>query len=199
VIGSLKPRLTPIGLCCVSAVLLGLSARWWLYQAPTDYEECTEEAQSRASDQRASLITDCGVKFAGRRKSGGGYAYYDFMQNRHFDIAGPNPSPEELKQIDREYVAYLAAERQNAIAAALAKKQNEQIKANVERAQQPNVSTASVGPPLVITPKNLVEAEPKNIDRPKRTSCDDDTLACSWTKFSEKLRGAFDSTSKAKR
>jgi hypothetical protein len=170
----------------------GVAWAGWLYQAPKDYEECIEEAQSVGSDQRASLIADCGVRFAGRRKSGGGYTYNDFMQNRSFDIAGPNPSPEELKQIDREYVAYLAAERKNAIAAELAKKQNEQLQADLERAQLPSDSTATVGPPLVITPKNLaLRAAPKNVDRSKTIGCNDDTLSCGWSKFSEKLRSAY--------
>ena len=42
-------------------------------------------------------LAECNAKFAGRRKPGGGYAYYDFMQDRTFDIAGPNPTPEEQK------------------------------------------------------------------------------------------------------
>jgi hypothetical protein len=55
------------------------------------------------------------VQFAGRRKMGGGYTYYDFMQNRHFDISGPNPSPEEMRQIDQEYTAYLGDQRRESI------------------------------------------------------------------------------------
>src|SRR5260370_814686 len=88
------------------------------------------------------------------------------MQNRHFDIAGPNPSPEELKQIDYEYTAYLDVQRRNAIAAALAKKQSEQIQADSEKAQQPTGSTSSVGPPMVITPTNLPATGAKeSVDR----------------------------------
>jgi len=51
-------------------------------------------------------MTECNVRFAGRRKADGGYTYYDFMQDRIFDIAGPNPTAEERKQIDREYINY---------------------------------------------------------------------------------------------
>ena len=59
-----------------------------------DYEECAEEAQANASSgiEYSKLITHCGESFAGRRKAGGGYAYFDFMQNRTFYIAGPNPN-----------------------------------------------------------------------------------------------------------
>ena len=64
-------------------------------------------------------LAECNAKFAGRRKPGGGYTYYDFMQDRTFDIAGPNPTPEEQKKIDEQYTAYLERERRNNIAAAL--------------------------------------------------------------------------------
>jgi hypothetical protein len=59
-----------------------------------DFEGCVEQAQATASldSERADLIRTCGVRFAGRRKPSGGYTYYDFMQNRSFDIAGPNPN-----------------------------------------------------------------------------------------------------------
>jgi hypothetical protein len=50
-------------------------------------------------DERTSLITQCDKQFVGRRKMGGGYTYYDFLQNRHFDIAGPNPPPKEIKTL----------------------------------------------------------------------------------------------------
>ena len=60
-------------------------------------------------------MTSCNARFAGRRKEGGGYTYYDFMQNRHFDILGPNPTAEERKQIDRQYIGFLDAQRREAI------------------------------------------------------------------------------------
>jgi len=121
------------------------------------------------------------------------------MQNRHFDIAGPNPSPEELKQIDYEYTAYLDVQRRNAIAAALAKKQSEQIQADSEKAQQPTGSTSSVGPPMVITPTNLPATGAKeSVDRSRAARCDDGSLSCNWSKFSATIKGAFDSSSKTK-
>jgi hypothetical protein len=203
VIGKLKIRASSlVVICCLSAALAGLGAALWFSLAPRDYEECFEDAQERklTSEERAFVITQCGVSFAGRRKADGAYSYYDFMQNRSFDIAGPNPSPEEQKRIDREYLAYLAAERRSAIAAALAKQQNEQILADLEREQQLNASTANVGPPMEITPRNLKAVTvPKPIDRSKITNCNDDSLSCTWSKFSAKLKDAFDSTSKTRR
>ena len=103
------------------AVVIGLvlisprsNAQWWKPHEPRDFEECSESAERNATSKetRASLISECDAKFAGRRKPGGGYTYYDFMQNRHFDIAGPNPTPEELKQIDVQYTLFLDQQRQ---------------------------------------------------------------------------------------
>jgi hypothetical protein len=65
------------------------------------------------------LIAQCDKQFVGRRKIGGGYTYYDFLQNRHFDIAGPNPTPNELKHFDEEYTLYLDTQRREAAAAAI--------------------------------------------------------------------------------
>ena len=193
--------LTLLTFGCVALAAIWLSIQWWPFHALRDYEECSENAETRAlsKDERASLITQCGVQFAGRRKAAGGYTYYDFMQNRHFDIAGPNPSPEELKQIDHEYTAYLDVQRRNAIAAALAKKQSEQIQADSEKTQQPAGSTSSVGPPMVITPTSLPAAGAKeSVDRSRAALCDDGSLSCNWSKFSAAIKGAFGSSSKAK-
>jgi hypothetical protein len=131
--------------------------------------------------------------FAGRRKEGGGYTYYDFMQNRHFDILGPNPTAEERKQIDRQYIGFLDAQRREAISAELAQRQNEQLRADLERARQP------VGPPMVLTPRNQSSSAAKrSIDRSKPTRCEDGSLICSWAKFSAVVKNAFASSSKTK-
>ena len=39
------------------------------------------------------------------------------MQNRSFDIAEPNPTPEEQKKIDEQYTRFLDEERQSRLAA----------------------------------------------------------------------------------
>src|SRR5438309_6551653 len=103
-----------------------VSAQWWS-RAPADFEECADTAEKAATkEEKTAALAECTAKFAGRRKSGGGYAYYDFMQDRTFDIAGPNPTPEEQKYIDEQYTAYLERERRNSIAAALMAKQQQQ-------------------------------------------------------------------------
>ena len=58
------------------------------------------------------------------------------MQDRTFDIAGPNPTPEEQKKIDEQYTVYLERERRNTIAAALMAKQQQQAAAPARQVQQ---------------------------------------------------------------
>jgi hypothetical protein len=189
-----KPYWTLAGFCLV-AVLIWLITQWWPSRAPHDYEECSENAETQAvsKDERTTRIIQCGAQFAGRRKPGGGYTYHDFMQNRHFDITGPNPSPEELKKIDHEYTGYLDVQRRDAITAALAKKQSDQIQSDLEKAQQqPSGTTASIGPPMVITPTNLTATGTKEpVDRSRGTHCEDGSLSCNWSKFSATLKSAF--------
>src|SRR6202012_3694827 len=90
--------------------------------------ECADAAEKSASkEEKTAALADCNAKFAGRRKLGGGYTYYDFMQDRSFDIAGPNPTPEEQKYIDQQYTLYLEKQRRENIAAAFAKQQQLQL------------------------------------------------------------------------
>jgi hypothetical protein len=167
-------------------------------EAARDYEECVEAIMANQSslgsgDERGAAMTGCDARFAGRRKPGGGYSYYDFMQGRSFDIAGPNPTAEERKQIDREYIAFLDAQRREAASAELAKKQDEQLRAEQEIARQP------VGPPLVLTPKNPASpAVKRQVDRSKSTRCEDNSLACGWSQLSAVVRDAFASSSRTK-
>ena len=113
---------------CVLLPVSRAQAQWWSH-TPVDFEECADTAEKAATKEaKASALSECNAKFAGRRKPGGGYTYYDFMQNRNFDIAGPNPTPEEQRHIDEQYTAFLDRERRNSIAAALmAKRQQQQV------------------------------------------------------------------------
>jgi hypothetical protein len=181
----------------VAWVLLALVALWLGFreselQLASDFEECVEQVEAKrpSNDERVALMTDCNVRFAGRRKAGGGYSYFDFMQGRTFDIAGPNPTVEEHKRIDGAYMAFLDAQRREAILAELAKRQNERLRADVENLGQP------VGPPIELTPKNPATKRP--IDRSKSTRCEDGSLTCSWVKFSAAVKNAFASSSGTK-
>jgi hypothetical protein len=193
-----------IAFAAVLAVVLAVAAfpRGSSPESARDFEECVEalranssadqSSQSSGEEHGASMIS-CSARFAGRRKAGDGYTYYDFMQGRSFDIAGPNPTAEERKQIDREYIAFLDAQRQEAVSAELAKKQDERLRADLETARQP------AGPPLVLTPKNSpAPAAKRQVDRSKSTRCDDDSLACGWSNLSAAVRGAFASSPKTK-
>ena len=189
--GDAKMRVvTFIGL---ALALLALPVGWLAFhgsqpQLARDFEECVEqiEAKSPDNDERRSLTTACNARFAGRRKAGGGYTYYDFMQNRNFDIAGPNPTAEERKQIDHEYMGFLDIQRREAISAELANKQNEQLQADLENAHQ------AVGPPMLLLPRK------RPVDRSKPARCEEASLSCSWEKLSAVVKNAFASSSKTK-
>jgi hypothetical protein len=192
--GGDKKRLAVV-LALLAPVVLWLGFRGSSPQLARDFEECFEQVQARqpSNDERGALITQCNVRFAGRRKPGGGYTYYDFMQDRSFDIAGPNPIAEERKQIDHEYMVFLDAQRREAISAELAKRRNEQFQADLESARHP------IGPPMILTPRNSSPAaEKRPTDRSKSTRCDDGSLTCGWAKLSAAVTNAFAASSRTK-
>jgi hypothetical protein len=169
-------------------------AQWWS-RAPADFEECADKAEKAATrEDRTSQLAECNAKFAGRRKPGGGYTYFDFMQNRSFDIAGPNPTPEEQKKIDEQYTAFLDQERRNRITAAFtAKKEllqqaslrNEKVPLPVEAPNKPHAAASDLGP------------------HPKLTNCARPSFSCDWPRLSERIKDLkklfSSSSSKAKR
>jgi hypothetical protein len=177
-----------VGVSC-AAVAIWLGLRDSSPELAQDFEDCIErvETKSGSNAELVALKTDCGVRFAGRRKVEGGYTYYDFMQDKKFDIVGPNPTAEERKQIDREYIGYLDTQRREAVSADLARRQNEQLRADIERARQ------AVGPPMILTPTNIPAAK-RMVDRPKPPQCGDDSLACTWSKFSTAVKNSFASS-----
>jgi hypothetical protein len=194
--GDAKTRLViSIALALLAPVVLWLGFRGSPPQPARDFEECVEQVEAKppSNDERRALMTDCYARFAGRRKAGGGYTYYDFMQDRNFDMAGPNPTAEQRKQIDREYMAFLDAQRREGISAELAKRQSEQLLADLESARQ------AVGPPMVLLPKNPASLAAKRpVDRSKPTRCEDGSLTCSWAKFSAAVKNAFASSPRTK-
>ena len=158
-----------------------------------DYEQCADEARTNASSntEYTKLVTHCGERFAGRRKSGGGYTYFDFMQNKTFDIAGPNPTESERRQIDHSYMEFLGATRRETILSELMKAQANLEQAGIDRSRQ------NAGPPLALTPKIPVPANTARCDRSK--PCEDGSLSCGWTRLSAAVRGAFASSNDARR
>jgi hypothetical protein len=169
-------------------------AQWWS-RAPADFEDCADKAEKAATkEERKSQLTECNAKFAGRRKPGGGYTYFDFMQNRSFDIAGPNPTPEEQKQIDEQYTAFLDRERQSSIAAAFTAKQ--------QQLQQASLKNEKV--PVPVEAPNKAQSAAGDVrTRAKATGCTRHSFSCDWPRLSESikdLKKLFSSpSSKAKR
>jgi hypothetical protein len=171
-------------------------AQWWS-RAPADFEECADAAEKAATrEAKAAQLAGCNAKFAGRRKPGGGYAYFDFMQNRSFDIAGPNPTPEEQKRIDQQYTAYLDSERRSSIAAAFTAKQQQLRQAAFDSGnEKAPETTRRVGKP---------QAAPNDVrPRAKTATCAQHSFSCDWPRLSESLKDLkklfSPSPSKAKR
>lgn len=163
-----------------------VQAQWWK-RAPVDFEECADAAEKAATKaEKTSALGDCNAKFAGRRKPGGGYSYYDFLQDRTFDIAGPNPTPEEQKKIDQAYAAYLAKERRNNEAArAAARQQREQQEAQLQQLRQVALQN-EVERVRVPVPVERPKVQHIVGQRPKGT-CTKGSFSCEWPRLSESL------------
>ena len=175
-------------------------AQWWSGK-PDDFETCADKAEKAATkEEKSSKLSECHSKFAGRRKAGGGYSYFDFMQNKHFDIAGPNPTPEEQKHIDEQYTAYLDKQRRSTIAAAFAAKQ-QQVKL-----QQASLRSGAEKVPVPRESPAKQHASAPAGDSKSRTRaayCARNSFSCEWPRLSEGIKDLkktlFGATAKAKR
>jgi hypothetical protein len=165
-------------LCCP----LRVSAQWWS-RAPADFEDCAQAAEkSTSKEAKSAALAECNAKFAGRRKPGGGYTYYDFMQDRSFDIAGPNPTVEEQKHIDEQYTLYLANQRHSTIAAAFAAKQQQE--------QQLQASLKSDAPKVPLPQERPKQQQAPAADmrpRYRNGDCARHSFSCEWPRLSEGL------------
>src|SRR5260370_19377329 len=178
---------------CSAGVLTWFGVQWWPQHSPQDFEQCSERAESISSskDDRITLIAQCGKQFVGRRKSGGGYTYYDFLQNRHFDIAGPNPTPKELRYFDEEYTSYLDTQRRDAVAADLAEKQSRMAQPDLQNDRVAGAISAP-GLPVVIAPTSVPIPKARSSVVRSNGSCEDASLSCNWTKFSAGIKKFFE-------
>ena len=159
---------------------LSAQAQWW-WRAPADFEECAElAAKAPTKEETTAKLSECNAKFAGRRKAGGGYTYFDFMQNRSFDIAGPNPTPAEQKKIDEQYTVFLDQERQSRMAAEVTLKQ--------QVLQQVSLRNEKV--PLPTQAPNKRQGAASEIrPRPKPANCAQPSFSCDWPRLSEGIKG----------
>lgn len=164
-----------------SFVLQPSQAQWWGSRGPADFEECADTAEKAATrEARTAALSECNAKFAGRRKPGGGYTYFDFMQNRNFDIAGPNPTPAEQKHIDEQYTAYLDDQRRSHIAAAFALKQQQLQQVSLKNeSNKAALATGSTGKPA---------AAGSDIKRTRTTGCAQNSFSCEWPRLSEGIK-----------
>ncbi len=162
-----------------------VAAQWW-NRTPVDFEECADAAERSATrEARTDALAECNAKFAGRRKPEGGYSYYDFMQDRTFNIAGPNPTPEEQKYIDEQYALYLEQQRRNSIAAAFAAQQQQQqppleqtsLNGEIERVPLPHQRP---------TPAQMAAAQ-EAARRAKCVNAKAASFSCEWPHLSETL------------
>lgn len=176
---------------CIALAPSCAEAQWWR-SGPKDFEDCADLAEKAKSKQeKTSALADCNAKFAGRRKAGGGYTYYDFMQDRSFDIAGPNPTPEEQKRIDEQYTAYLDSQRRNNIADAFAAKQQQQLQQHEVQQQAPPNSEQA---PQKVALRTETERVPvpvaspvKQAARIKAAHCAKNAFSCEWPRLSQSL------------
>jgi hypothetical protein len=183
------------------AVLLSerVQAQWWS-RAPADFEECADAAErSQTREAKASALAECNAKFAGRRKPGGGYSYFDFMQNRHFDIAGPNPTPEEQKHIDEEYIAYLDDQRRSSIAAAFTAKQLQlqqaALRSETEKIPMPPARPKAAAADFKSRIKDTgnkdisnKDISNKDISNKDTNNCPKHSFSCEWPRLSEGIK-----------
>jgi hypothetical protein len=185
---------------CSVGVVTWFGDRWLPRHSLQDFEQCSAQAESASSskDERMTLMAQCSQQFVGRRKTGGGYTYYDFLQNRHFDIAGPNPTPSELKYFDEQYTSYLDAQRREIDAAALAEKQNRMAQPGFQDDRAAG-SISQPGPSVVIAPANVPIPRTRSSVVQSNSLCKDASLSCNWTKFSAGIRKFFESNAKINR
>ncbi len=171
------------GLC----VVLGagsLRAEWWKIYSPKDFEDCSSSAQQPGVTEaaKAKIVSECDAKFPGRRKPGGGYTYFDFMQNRHFDIAGPKPTPQELKRMDQEYLAFLETNPEMPAEAVDAG----QALAAIDNQMKPLAPPKQAQPAVAIAKPHVVAPVPAPAR--KKAACKDDALSCGLAKITASVK-----------
>ena len=171
---------------CIALASSRTEAQWWR-SAPKDFEDCADRAEkAKSKEEKTSQLADCNAKFAGRRKAGGGYTYYDFMQDRSFDLAGPNPTAEEQKKIDQQYTAYLDRQRRDNIANAFAAKQQQEAQQPAPQPAQQGIQKVALRTDAERVPVP-VASPVKQAARIKAAQCAKDAFSCEWPLLSQSL------------
>ena len=171
---------------CVVLAPVSAHAQWWR-SAPKDFEDCADLAEkAKTKEDKTAQLADCNAKFAGRRKPGGGYGYYDFMQDRTFDIAGPNPTPDEQKAIDQEYTVYLEKERRSTIVAAFNAKQLQQKQQEPQQQPPRQIEQVTLRSDTEKVPVP-VASPVKQAARIRAAQCAKNSFSCEWPRLSQSL------------
>ena len=174
-----EPRRLPATFVAVTALLIAtLRLSVPSSSIGSDFEGCAEWNRKMFSGaERVVRIMDCGARFAGRRKVGGGYTYYDLSQYRSFDIAGPNPTANERTRIYSQYKRSLELQRREAALAEI---------------QQP----VAEGPRVLAMSAPI--STPIDLRRPKQSKSETcmikGSLSCTWVKMASAVRNAFASS-----
>ena len=167
----LRTTIVAVTALLMIAIWLGIP----LFPKPRDFEDCAELARKMSPPtERAARVLDCGTRFAGRQKIGGGYAYYDLWQNRSFDIAGPNPTADERTRIYANYLRFLASQRRESALAEVDRLASEQPQGETSPDLHPSFTRRSKVNPCMIK----------------------GSLSCTWAKFKSTVGNAFASTAK---
>jgi hypothetical protein len=175
-----------VTLCCVVLTSTPSRAQQPAVAGSRDYEDCADRLRTSDSAKEAvpATIAECDSRFPGRRKAGGGYTYYDFMQNRHFDIAGPIPTTKELKQIDNEFISYLAARNATAVPSDNRRSLPE---ANQTTRAKP-IAAAKPDRRQRIAARAAAPVRKEARRSRQRQDCRDTPLACGWTNFTTRIK-----------
>jgi hypothetical protein len=116
------------------------------------------------------------------------------MQNRHFDIAGPNPTPEEQKHIDEEYIAYLDDQRRSSIAAAFTAKQLQlqqaALRSETEKIPMPPARPKAAAADFKSRIKDTgnKDISNKDISNKDTNNCPKHSFSCEWPRLSEGIK-----------
>jgi hypothetical protein len=169
----LPANLVAVTVVAITAIWLSVPS----YPVARDFEDCAEWAEKISGGaERTARIMDCGARFAGRRKTGGGYAYFDLLQGRSFDIAGPNPTADERARIYSEYIRFLESQRRDTALA--------EVEQLVFVSEQPKSEI----------PVNLRSPQ---IAKPSNKRCMiKGSLSCTWAKLTSAVRNSFASNSR---
>lgn len=174
-----------VALCCLSFAAVPASAQQRTITNSRDYEDCVDTVKAFALTREAlaTTVAECDSRFPGRRKASGGYTYYDFMQNRHFDIAGPIPTAKELKQIDQEFIRYLAARNPSS-----GPRDDQRARSSRAETSKP-VAKPESKPRIATQTTGLAHAKPAPPqNKPKPLDCRETPVACGWTSLTTQVK-----------